>query len=332
LKPIVTRTFLLLFFLMTSVDQGVLASASSDTLSTNISHAALRAAIIHSPTDYHSGNVTGLRAEERNVALAFGASAILPGAGQYYNKQKVKAIVAISLEAAAITGYSVMRSRGNSAEEDFQNVAHNSWSPARYATWLNDYTQYLTDEFGATVTAPPVTIASGINFQNPSDWSSSQSQDVHRMIDEITAVERQLFHPETGAAFSHQLPDFSVQQYYELIGKYFQFAPGWEDYPAWKDAEGNFLVAIDPEHTGIDGSKPNVSDSFYRYAREHADAQDMLRRASQISLLFVFNHLIAGIDAAVNAKLHNDRLDTSLGLAYDPAGRPAAVTRLTFSF
>ena len=44
---------------------------------------------------------------------------------------------------------------------------------------------------------------------------------------------------------------------FELVGKYFQFAPGWEDYSyliidgeiTWIDEQGNFIQSIDPEMT-----------------------------------------------------------------------------------
>jgi hypothetical protein len=128
------------------------------------------------------------------------------------------------------------------------------------------------------------------------------------------------------------LPGFGEQQYYELIGKYFQFAPGWFDYPEWKAQNGEYTLAIDPERSGEGGSKPNVSSSFYNYAEEHADAQDLLRKASRVSLLLIVNHLAAAAEAAISAKLHNDRLSTSLGLAYVPVGGPVPVAVMRYRF
>lgn len=272
---------------------------------------------------------------ERNVALAFGASALLPGAGQWMNGQKVKALVAVGLEAAIITSYVVARRNGLDQEDAFRAFAHQRWNPAQYASWLNDYREYLNDEYAAGIAAPPVSIVSGVDLAQPAGWSAADRDRVLQMFDQIQAIERQAFHPETGAAFSHQLPDFGDQQYYELIGKYFQFAPGWDDYPEWRAEDDGFLVAIDPELTGPNGSKPNVSDTFYSYARDHADAQDLLRKASRISTLLVFNHILAGIDAAVSAKLFNDRqasrLDTRMGLAWDPDGAPVPVVGIRWT-
>lgn len=287
--------------------------------------AELRALILSPSSSLQEGGPAG-----RSPGIPFLASAVLPGAGQWMNGQRVKALVAISLEAAIITGYVVTRQNGLDAEDDFRAFAHDGWSPTRYASWLNDYRDYLNGEFSASITAPPVQVVQGIDFSQPSGWSAADRAAVQQMFNQITAIERQAFHPETGAAFSHQLPDFGHQQYYELIGKYFQFAPGWEDYPAWRGADDTFLASIDPELTGANGSKPNVSDTFYAYARDHADAQDLLRKASEISLLLVFNHLIAGIDAAVSAKLKNDRVSTNMGLAFDPHGSPQPVVGIRF--
>ena len=273
----------------------------------------------------------------RHPAAAFGLSALLPGAGQAYNRQWVKAAVLIGVEAALAAGYVITRNRGLEQEDEFQEFAHEAWSPARYASWLNDYRTYLVDELGVNISAMPVDIPSGIDFSMPDAWSDAERRAVSSMISDIRAIERQAIHPETGAAFSHQLPGFGEQQYYELIGKYFQFAPGWEDYPEWTAADGSFTRAIDPELTGPGGTKPNVSSTFYAYAADHADAQDILRTASRMSIFFVINHLVAGIDAAVTAKLRADRasqsrVSTDFGVAYTPDGMPAPTAALQIRF
>lgn len=269
---------------------------------------------------------------KRSIPLAFGLSALAPGAGQAYNRDWAKAAVTLGLEVAVFTVWSLTRSKGLSAEDDFRAFAHAQWDPGQYATWLNDYVTYLEDQFGHTVSAPPAQVPSGINFMDPPSWTNAERSAVDSFFRQIQTIERQVYHPETGATFSHQLPGFGEQQYYELIGKYFQFAPGWEDYPDWRDGNGGFNVAIDPERTGQGGSKPNVSDTFFQYARDHAHAQDLLRTASRLSTLFVVNHLLAGIDAAVTAKLRNDRIATNMALLYMPEGPPQPSVSLRLSF
>ncbi len=266
----------------------------------------------------------------RSIPLAFGMSAILPGAGQAYNGHWTKAVIAFALEATAIAIWTTSRSNGLDAEDDFRAFAHQDWAPDKYAEWINDYTDFLEAEHGANVLAPSIAIVSGVDFQNPNSWTSEERSAVLQMFGQIQTVERELFHPETGASFSHQIPNFGEQQYYELIGKYFQFAPGWNDYPEWIDEDGNFTAAIDPEKSGPNNSKPNVSSNFFDYASDHADAQDLLRRASHVSLIVVANHVIAAIDAAVSAKLHNDRISTSMGFSYSPDGDPVPTAYIRY--
>lgn len=270
-------------------------------------------------------------------AAVFAMSAVLPGAGQAWNRQWLKAAVAVALETVLVTGYVVTRSRGLDAEDEFRAFAHEDWSPAQYARWINDYRVYLQEEVGTNITAPPVDIVETVDFSNPGAWTRADREAVDEMVDQINAIERQSVHPETGAAFSHQLPEFGDQQYYELIGKYFQFAPGWFDYPDWITGDGMFTPAIDPELSGPGGTKRNVSDTFYAYARDHADAQDMLRTASRLSVLFIVNHLVAGIDAAVTARIRRNRasaasISPTFEMAMSPGGRPAPKAGLSLRF
>ena len=279
---------------------------------------------------------------KRIVPLAFGLSAVVPGLGQAYNRQWVKGAVALGAEVALIVGYSTWQNKGLDGRDAYQAFAHDLWSPMRYAQWLNEYIVYL-DEFNPNqpISATPIDITDairGIDFQNPDSWTGEQQVIVRALFDEIRNIEDNIYHPETGASFSHKLPYFSEQQYYELVGKYFQFAPGWADYGeafkdengnvVWRDAQGNFIRAIDPEMTAADGSKPNVSDTFLRYADDHGQANGYLRRASRVSMFFVINHLIAAVDAAIFAKMHNNRLEASVQMSQSVTGEVQPVASL----
>ncbi|MDZ4700945.1 MAG: hypothetical protein SH809_14655 [Rhodothermales bacterium] len=268
-------------------------------------------------------------AGQRSVGLAFGLSAVVPGAGQAYNQQWVKAGVAIAAEALIITSGIVWRRQGLDLEDDYINYAHGFWEPTKYASWLNDYSQFIQSTLQANVTAPPVAIPTGIDFTRPEQWTDAEWQQVDAFFGQIQTLERQMFHVETRAAFSHTLPDFSEQQYYELVGKYYQFAPGWEDYPEWI-VGGEYRPAIDPSQTAADGSKPNVSPRFFQYSDDHAHANDVLRRASRVSMLLVVTHLVSAFEAAISAKLHNDRLAPTLGFAMSPEGQVRPVATLSY--
>ncbi len=275
-----------------------------------------------------SGPAAPRRASGRSVPLALLASGALPGAGQAYNRQWIKTAAFLGAEAAVILVYAGRRSAGRDDVDAYQAYAHAHWSPLRYAAWLQDYSDWLPDRPRAVIEAPQ-----GIDFTRPEAWSADEHQRVRTFFSQMRAAEDRLYHPETGAVFSHKLPYHGEQQYYELIGKYFQFAPGWEDYPAWRDAEGQYIAAaIDPERTGADGGKPNVQGRFRAYARDHAAANDLLRQASRLSALIVVNHIASAIDAAVFAKLHNDRVQTRASLERQPGGGLAPGFALSAQF
>ena len=262
----------------------------------------------------------------RSVPLAFGLSAVVPGLGQAYNRQWIKAAAGLAFEAALVTGYFVWRDRGLEGEAAYIDYAHRYWSPARYARWLEDYTDFLPDTDRAELAVPDV------DFEAPGAWTPAEREAVTAFFNRIRAAEREAYSLETGASFSHVLPYFGEQQYYELIGKYFQYAPGWDDYAAWLDADGNPLPdVIDPaRREGAD--RPNVRGRFLDYARDHARANDLLRRASRASALVLVNHFLAAMDAALSARLHNNRLSTDVRLGYDPDGRPEPTAALRLRF
>ncbi len=279
----------------------------------------------------------------RSVPLAFGMSAVIPGAGQVYNRDWMKAAVAIAAEATVLVLYTSWRKQGVNGRDAYKAQAHAHWSPVQYAHWLNDYTKYLNQLPNARqVNALPVDIPvllAGIKFSQPDTWTPSERLAVHSLFQDIRRLERAVYHGETGAAFSHVLPFFGEQQYYELIGKYFQYAPGWGDYVAltregrvtWIDENGEFIASIEPEAGASGNTRPNVSERFYRYADDHASANTYLRRASRITTLLVANHVIAAIDAAIFARLHNRRVHLRFGLLEDIHGGTYMAPQLRFT-
>lgn len=241
----------------------------------------------------------------RSVPLALALSAALPGAGQAYNKSWIRAGVFAALEVGMVAGYFSWRSQGQDGEEVYQEYAHQYWSPVKYANWLNDFSGYNGDPIQTDT--PEL---NSIDFTNPDDWSTAQQATVRRLIDDIRAAEDQSIYLTTGAAFSHVLPYFAEQQYYELIGKYFQYAPGWSDYEFPADADAQAVLPEDSR--------------FYFYDDIHEEANDFLRRARRTTAFLFVNHMLSAFDAAITARLHNIRLESNLTLL--PAGNGEVVS------
>lgn len=277
----------------------------------------------------------------RSVPLAAALSAIVPGTGQAYNRQWLKAAGNLAAEIAIGVGYLVNQRNGVEGRDAYQAYAHEHWNPTKYARWLNDYRSFLLENNpNRPIDAPEVRIPAGIDFSNPSGWSAADQRAVNEFFGDMRTLENWMYHHRTGATFAHRIPYFGEQQYYELIGKYFHFAVGWEDYEAARDENGNptwredgeYIAAIDPDTRDGSGDHVFVSDRFWDYRDDHATANDYFRRASRISSLFILNHIISAVDAAVFARLHNVRLESRMTLEYGPAGEAHPGVSFTYRF
>src|SRR5690606_18186537 len=91
---------------------------------------------IRAPILSSTGVAVAESGRRRSIPLAAGLSAVVPGAGQAYNRQWIKTVAAVALESAMIVAYAVWRADGLDAEQAYQAYAHAHWDPSRYARWL----------------------------------------------------------------------------------------------------------------------------------------------------------------------------------------------------
>jgi hypothetical protein len=144
--------------------------------------------------------------------------------------------------------------------------------------------------------------------------------------------------PSFDRIFTHQLPDVKDDDYYEMIGKYDQFAYGWigdpNDYlggPAFF-APADSLLGFTPfEHTTRDVCGPREfhiefgpAGSFVvsgtpgldataianraHYVNLRGDSNDLLKRAVWGINASLFNHVISALDAVLAVKAFNRRV------------------------
>lgn len=267
-------------------------------------------------TQQYAPNYSQQAASSRSVPLAFVLSAAIPGTGQIYNKQWIKSGIFLGLEGFVIGTQISYNRTGTRLENELEVRANQLFSAVKYAEWLNSY----TGNKGARITITEA--ARKINFANSANWSATEKAEVRTLFDAIRAAEEKSVHLKTDAAFSHKLPYFGEQQYYELMGKYFQYAPGWSDYNG----------ANDPEAEDASGKKINASPYFLKHATDQAEAQSYLRKASRLSTALIFNHVLAAFDAALSAKLHNNRLQTGLAIGTDADGNWMPLAGIAWKF
>jgi hypothetical protein len=134
----------------------------------------------------------------KSPILAGLMSLVIPGLGEVYTKNYLKAAIFAAVEAAVITTAIIYDKKGDDQTDLFEDFADENWSVVKYAEWLNKH--------------------KGTNISINHDPNLPAWEQVNWQ--ELNNAESQ---------FSHKLPPHGAQQYYELIGKYSQYNHGWAD-------------------------------------------------------------------------------------------------------
>jgi len=212
----------------------------------------------------------------RSPLLAGGLSLLLPGAGQFYNEDYWKTAIFIIVEAVAITTAIVSNNKGDEQTETFENFANGNWSVNEYAAWTVDNAARINP---------------GIN----PDLLNIYDSQGNVIWDRLNQLESGI-----GSWYSHQLAPYDDQQYYEMIGKYQQFNPGWND----------FTEDPNDPYTYGDPLAPN----FLYYADERGKANSYYNTAHTAVVVLLVNHAISAIEAALAANSYNRSLDVNVSL------------------
>ncbi|MBP3193612.1 DUF5683 domain-containing protein [Natronogracilivirga saccharolytica] len=240
---------------------------------------------------------------------AFLASAVLPGLGQAANRQWWKTAIFAAVEATAIGVYLHYENSGRDGERYYQDYAHDHWSVVKYAHYLTDeHGRYAADfdfEFSDLLTEHGVEKYEQYKDEfgsQPDNWPIYNIDHDWPMVDIETLrdAERKTLY-ENNNAFSHTLPDYGSQQYYELISKYFQYGPGWRD---WDNA-GPY--DIDDEV---------MTDRFWYHAQIGYDFNTELNTARNMLKLLIANHFVAAFDAYFTQQLRRARMQPTASMEY----------------
>ncbi|MBS1519070.1 MAG: hypothetical protein JSS91_13365 [Bacteroidetes bacterium] len=220
-------------------------------------------------------SVNKSKAGEKSPYLGALFSGVIPGTGEFYAKSYVKAAIFFAVEVGLWSAYAHYENKGNNQTDAFQNFADKNWS-------LNKYAQWLVDQ----------------QFSGYGAITDPQSTDLNTLRREVNVVEAQ--------NFSHQLPPFGEQQYYELIGKYQNFVVGWAD--------------ADPT-ISKNSASPNYygnyrTPMFESYSYDRQKANDYYNNANTSVSLVILNHLLSAADAAWSVSMFNKdlKVKTSMNL------------------
>jgi len=202
-------------------------------------------------------------------------SAVIPGAGQFYTKNYWQSAAFLSAEAIMWVLYVHYKNQGDQRTNDFNNYADAHWSVVRYAQWIQ--TNYPQSVRG------PLFIP---NTSNLPPW-----QQVY--WNNLNTAEANIMSPSVVTGFTHQLEMRPDQQYYELVGKYAQFAMGWDD--------------------GTNVTPADVINSYYTphsvlYVHMRGDANNSYNIATAFTKVLVANHIFSALEAAWNASTINHKI------------------------
>jgi hypothetical protein len=226
---------------------------------------------------------------EKSPWLAGALSLAVPGAGEIYTENYLKGAIFFAAEAASwIVAYSYDK-KGNDQTAVYKEYADAHWAADRYADWTLAHLGALN----ASILTSPDDYRDRI-YDNPD--SEPPCGPPFECINwaELNAMERDIAAGGNNG-YTHSLPYYGEQQYFELIGKYEQFSRGWDD--------------SDPS-SSLENSVPirSTSARFFEYAKMRAQANNYYDVASTFVSIAVLNHILSAADAYWSATRYNKAL------------------------
>jgi hypothetical protein len=231
-----------------------------------------------------SGNISGNKkfvtktadydtTKEKNPFLGGVLSAIIPGAGEFYAKSYIKSAIFLAIEAGLWVTYATFQKKGNDQTTAYQQYADQHWSVRKYAAWL------VSQNF---------TGSSGIN---------PNEQDLNTLRAQVNSCEEQ-------SGFSHTLPKYGDQQYYEVIGKYRTYTCGWDQ--AGPDITKNNYEYY-PE-------LPQISN----YMSDRQNANNYYDKGTTTLTVVILNHIASTVDGVLSVHSYNNKLSAQGNISFAP--------------
>ena len=238
----------------------------------------------------HTDSLQVIEVQKKSVGRAALYSAVLPGAGQYYNGSVWKTILFAGIEVAAWTAYFVYDSKGDQSDADMRSFADMNWSEHKYWSWLFDKAQKQGDIDLPTNTLTNIDPETGIEYPLESGivFLVEYDQDV---INSLRFLEEEFNH-------THKLPETKTQQYYEMIYKYLtQFGNAWDD--------ADF-------YTTYYGNTNTLTPQMFTYRDMRNQTNEYFDNATAAINVILINHLLSALEAAWSARVYNKDLDIKL--------------------
>jgi hypothetical protein len=215
-------------------------------------------------------NVDVPETKKKSILLGSILSVIVPGAGEFYAKSYVKAAIFFGVELLSWGAFAMYQIKGDNQTDKFQSYADKYWSVRQYAGWL------VSEGFQGAGSIDP----------------NEPNLDILRL--QIMECERQ--------NFSHTMPEYGSQQFYELIGKYQNFQAGWTN-----------LAHMPTREPGPYWYETYKDQVFIDYSNERQKANDYYNYAKTGIIVVVLNHILSAADAAWSVDMFNKQVKVETG-------------------
>jgi hypothetical protein len=240
--------------------------------------------------------------KEKSPWLAGLMSLVVPGAGEVYSENYIKGAVFFAADVTAWAFAITYNKKGDRQTSEYQVYANEHWSAVRYANWTMDNINVLTNGHSDRTQYEDLVFPDGYPPEEPCgppfrcvDWS-----ELNTMEDSIG-----YYGPPLGNGYTHRLPHYGEQQYFELIGKYDEFSRGWDD------ADLRLINSSDLP-------LKNNSQRFIDYQRMRAESNHSYSAASSWVSVAVITHVISALDAYWSATRYNSALRAEVKMRFQP--------------
>jgi hypothetical protein len=231
-------------------------------------------------------------AGEKSPWLAALLSLAVPGAGEVYAGSYFKGAAFFAAEAAMWGVAYAYDKEGDDLTAEYKRYADQYWSATRYIDWTLAHLGSLNPDL--TTSADEYR-----DLIYPEDYPPCDPPFACVDWQQLNEMERAVASGRLNG-YTHTLPYYAEQQYYELIGKYEQFSRGWDD-----------SGVLHPEYEN-DVPIKSTSSRFFEYAKMRARANDKYDVASTFVSLVVLNHVLSAIDAFWSVTKLNESLHASV--------------------
>jgi hypothetical protein len=228
---------------------------------------------------------------EKSPWLAGVLSLAIPGAGEMYTDNHLKGAIFFGIEVASWAVAYTYNKKGNDQTDLFENFANLHWNAVQYANWSIENSGQINPNAPHDAAYYEEQIFDGRAHDNPGaygppfsviNWSA------------LNVMETEI----ANNGYTHQLPYWNQQQYYELIGKYAQFFSGWDD--------------ADLSSLSMPVNESKKSKNMLAYAEMRAQANNYFDVASTFVSVAILNHIVSALDAFWSATRYNSSLHASL--------------------